>query len=118
MSVFKTQTKTIKTNITGEELELRINNAIDIFMRDMFGLNSTKFEELLKESPTEALGKLLLATLKANKIDVTFEEVMENTIYSDLDLFYVEYLMVQYSLEMPDENAEGEESENDESAGK
>ena len=49
MSVFNTQCKTFKTRITGEELELKVNNAVFIILKTKYKLKQLDWAKAYEE---------------------------------------------------------------------
>lgn len=86
--IFKNTLKTFKSDITGEEKEYKVNNALWLFMDSLFDLNQEKFDEELTKNVTAAQTKFTTAVLKANGLDVTYEEVMKNTDPETVMEFY------------------------------
>ncbi|MCW6662941.1 hypothetical protein NHG29_01500 [Aerococcaceae bacterium NML160702] len=113
MKIFKTQLKTIKTDITGEEREFRINNATMMHLKSDFNLSSLEFDELAQTDPHEAYAKLVVVVLKSNGISVSYEEVMENTVFIDLVEFYNKYLAAMYGVPIPEIEEEKESEDED-----
>ena len=118
MKVFKTQLRTIKTDITGEEREFRINNATMMHLKSDFNLSSLEFDELAQTDPHEAYAKLVVVVLKSNRVSVSYEEVMENTVFIDLVEFYNKYLSAMYGVPIPEIEENQTEDEDAEEVGK
>lgn len=86
--IFKNTLKTFKSDITGEEREYKVNNAVWLYMDSLFEMSQSKFDEELDKNNTTATAMFVTSVMKANELDVTFEEVLENTNPVDLLEFY------------------------------
>lgn len=91
MSVFKTQVKTFRTKITGEELELKINNMVWITLQEKFGVSQKAYAEQGEDERIVMAGKFIAALLVSNGYDVTLDEVLENTNEADITDFNLSY---------------------------
>lgn len=87
-NVFKNTLKSFKSQITGEEKEYRVNNAVWLFMESLFDMNQVEFDKELENGSTAAMAKFTTAVLNANGLEVTYEEVMENTDPQTVMEFY------------------------------
>lgn len=99
MGVFTSSLKTFKTNITGEELELKVVAGMWLFLETDYGIKQSNFNQKLNEEETLTLAKLVHATFKANKIDVTLDEILENTDELVLAEFLTDYTYALYGGE-------------------
>lgn len=94
MSVFNTQCKTFKTNITGEELELKVNNAVFIILKNKYKLKQSEWAQANEEENAIAGCKFIASVLEANGYKVTVQEVAENTNLADIAQFLIDYQSV------------------------
>lgn len=89
--IFKNTLKSFKSDITGEEKEYRVNNALWLFMDSLFDMTQEKFDEEIQTSTTVAQAKFVTAVLNANELSVDFDEVMENTDPESVVRFYNDF---------------------------
>lgn len=89
--IFKNTLKSFKSDITGEEREYKVNNALWLFMDSLFDMTQEKFDEEIQKSTTVAQVKFVTAVLNANELSVEFEEVMENTDPESVTRFYNDF---------------------------
>lgn len=99
MSVFVNNLKTFKTKIIGEELELKVVAGMWLFLESEHGIKQSNFNQKMNEEEALTLAKLVHATLKANRIDVTLEEVLYNTDDIALAEFFAEYTLCLFGDE-------------------
>lgn len=79
MSIFKSQVRTFTTDITGEELELRINNMVWVVLQDKFGVTQKAYQDETEEEQMIMGAKFITAVLIANGHETTLDEVLEHT---------------------------------------
>ncbi|MCW6661886.1 hypothetical protein NHG28_06550 [Aerococcaceae bacterium NML201209] len=91
--------RTMGTNITGEELELRINNALWLILQADFGITQSNWAREFEENEVVAGMKLVVALLKANGYHYSLEEVAENTDQVEILNFLVEYQKALFGKE-------------------
>lgn len=89
--IFKNTLKTFKSDITGEDREYQVNNALWLYMDSLFDMTQEKFDEELQNNITIAQVKFATAVLRANKLEVEYEEVMENTDPVTISVFYNDF---------------------------
>lgn len=83
--------KTISTEITGEALQLKINNAVWLNLLSDFEMTQSKWAEEFSENEVIASLKLLTSVLKANGYHYTIEDLAANTDQVELLDFVVDY---------------------------
>lgn len=83
--------KTISTEITGEALQLKINNAVWLNLLSDFEMTQSKWAEEFSENEVIASLKLLTSVLKANGYHYTIEDLAANTDQVELLAFVVDY---------------------------
>lgn len=98
-NIFKNTLRSFRSDITGEEKEYKVNNAVWIYMDSLFDMNQTKFDKELEENENVALAKFTTAILKANDLDVTYEEVMANTDPKSVIKFYDNFFNIAFQVE-------------------
>lgn len=91
MSVFAQSLKTFTSDITGEEVEYKINNAIWVILKGKFGLTQKDFIDKSPEEENIYSAKFVTAVMQANGMKVTEKEVNENVDQVDLIKFVMEY---------------------------
>lgn len=94
--IFKNTLKSFKSDITGEEKEYKVNNALWLYMDSLFDMTQEKFDQELKTNVTIAQVKFATAVLRANKVEVEFEEVMENTDPAAISEFYNDFFDIAF----------------------
>lgn len=83
--------KTLTSDITGEELVLKLNNAVWLILQNDFDITQANWnEEFLANEVLSSL-KLIVAVLKANGYHYTLEEIAENTDQMEVLNFMIEY---------------------------
>lgn len=87
-NIFKNTLKTFKSDITGEEKEYKANNAVWLFMDSLFDMDQATFDKELEKGSTPAMAKFTTAVLNANGLNVSYEEVMDNTDPQSVMEFY------------------------------
>lgn len=107
MGVFTNSLKTFKSNITGKEKEYRVNNAVWLYLEADYGLKQGEWVDLLEKDEILTLGKFATCILKANKIDTTLEEVLENTDRNKLNEFVNAYGTLALGFDEEEESEEG-----------
>jgi len=105
--VFKNTLKSFKSDITGEEKEYKVNNAVWLFMESLFDMGQSEFDEELQGNENIAMAKFVTAVLKANELDVTYEEVAKNTDPKGVIKFYSDFFDIAFGeKETPKERVE------------
>lgn len=94
--IFKNTLKSFKSDITGEEREYIVNNAVWLYMDSLFEMTQESFDNELQRSSNAAMVKFVTAVLKANKLDVTYEEVMANTDPKGIIKFYNDFFDIAF----------------------
>lgn len=112
MSVFVNSLKTFESDITGEVKDYKINNAVWIILKAKFKLSQTQWAEGYGREEVIYGAKFITCVLKANGVETTETEVLENTNAVDIAKF-----ITAYQVEMFDQNEEAE-TEEEESVGK
>lgn len=110
MSVFVKSLKTFESDVTGETREYKINNAVWLLMKSKYKL--TQIEWALGYQQEEVLYgvKFIYCVLKANGLDVTEKEILDNTDAMDVMNFTFAYQTAM----MPSASDEDEQDENEE----
>ena len=91
MSIFKKSLKTFTSDILGEPIEFKINNAIWLLMETKFGLNQTQYVKGAEENENTYGAKFVTAVLLANGYKTTEKEVLDNTDPADIAKFSMVY---------------------------
>lgn len=104
-NIFKNTLKSFKSDITGEEKDYKVNNAVWIYMESLFDLNQTEFDNEIAKGSNAAMAKFTTAVMKANGMDVTFEEVMENTDPRSVIKFYNGFFDIAFLEEVKEKEA-------------
>lgn len=91
MSVFVNSLKTFESDITGEIREYKINNAVWLLLKAKFGLTQTEWANGYDQETVIFGAKFIVCVLKSNGLDVTEQEVIENTNSSDIMMFVISY---------------------------
>lgn len=113
MSIFIKNLKTITTNITGNELKLKINVAVWLYLDQEYGIKQGQFAEYYAKERNLTTAKFVAAVFKANKYDVSLEEIVENVTEGELEAFCEQYLqMNMQDIEENTANNEGKEIAN------
>lgn len=94
--IFKNTLKSFKSDITGEDLEYTVNNAVWLFMDSLFDMTQSKFDQELQNNPTTAMAQFTTAVMKANQLEVSYEEVMEHTQPADVAEFYNDFFDIAF----------------------
>ncbi len=103
MSIFTNSLKTFKSKITGKVKTYKVNNAVWLYLDADYGLKQGDWVNMLEKDEVLTLGKFATCILKANKIDTTLEEVLENTDIEILNEFVNAYGTLALNLNA-DEN--------------
>ncbi len=90
-SVFANSLRTFETDITGEKLHLKINNAVWLNLLADYTLGQKEWLEEYEKNETLANAKFVASVLKANGYDTTYEEVADNTDQYQLITFMINY---------------------------
>lgn len=98
-NVFKNTLKSFKSDITGEEREYKVSNAVWIYMDSLFDLNQDEFDKELQKGSNAAMVKFTTAVMKANGIEVRYEEVMKNTDPITVIKFYNDFFDLAFKRE-------------------
>ena len=91
MGVFTNSLKSFKSKITGREKSYKVNNAVWLFLEADYGIKQGDWLKALEENEVLTMAKFTTCILKANKIETTLEEVLENTDVSALTEFVNAY---------------------------
>lgn len=92
MSIFTKSLKTFKSDILGEEKEFKINLAIQANLKSDHGLT---VKDLSAEDVSDTdVAKFVHATLKANGMETSLEDIMDNVAPYELFEFMTSYNMV------------------------
>ncbi|MGX7091180.1 hypothetical protein [Hutsoniella sourekii] len=78
-TVFSNNLITFTSDITGEEKEYKINNAIWILLESKYKVSQAEFGKLSAESENLWAARFVWAVLKANGIEVKEKDVIDNT---------------------------------------
>ena len=113
MSIFKKSLKTFTSDILGEPIEFKINNAIWLLMETKFGLNQTQYVKGAEENENTYGAKFVTAVLLANGYKTTEKEVLDNTDPADIAKFSMAYNKVIME-KFKDVFEAGDEDEDDE----
>lgn len=92
MSVFAQSLKTFTSDITGEEREYKINNAIWVILKGKFGISQHEFSDKSVTDENIYSAKFVAAVMQANGMKVTEKEINENVDHLDLLKFINQYL--------------------------
>ncbi|MHB2040918.1 hypothetical protein ACYCEV_03935 [Aerococcus mictus] len=95
-NVFKNKLDTFKSDLTGEEREYTANNYLWLVLQDKFGMTQSEFNRKLDDSEDMAVLEITTAILIANGLDVTVEEVAENTTPEMTNEFYTNFIKAAY----------------------
>lgn len=106
MSLFTNSLKTFKSDITGKTKTYKVNNAVWLYLEADYGLKQGDWVNLLEKDEVLTLGKFATSILKANKIDTTLEEVLENTDIGILNEFVNAYGTLALNLDTEDNEVE------------
>ena len=96
MSIFTKNIKTFKTDILGHEVELKSNLAAWLYLETDFGIKQGEWSDVYLKEKNIASAKFLVSILKANKMQTTLEEVLENVTDTDLEVFILKYQEAMY----------------------
>ncbi|OXZ39975.1 hypothetical protein [Finegoldia magna] len=99
MGVFTNSLKTFKSDITGKTKTYKVNNAVWLYLEADYGLKQGDWVNMLEKDEVLTLGKFATSILKANKIDTTLEEVLENTDIEILNEFVNAYGTLALNLD-------------------
>lgn len=88
--------KTMTTSITGEELVLKINNAVWLILQSEYGITQSNWSEEFNSNEVVASLKLLSALLKANGHNYKLEDLAANTDQVEVLEFIIEYQKVLF----------------------
>lgn len=109
-NIFKNTLKTFKSDITGEERDYMVNNAVWIHMENDFGMNQSAFDKELNEGSNAAMAKFTTAVMKANGLEVSYEEVMENTDPKTVIEFYNGFFDIAFRADIEAEKKAAQEA--------
>jgi len=107
-NIFKNTLKSFKSDITGEEKDYKVNNAVWIYMDSLFGMNQAEFDKELQNGSNAAMAKFATAVMKSNGLDVSYEEVMENTDPRSVVKFYNDFFDIAFQADVKEKAAEAE----------
>lgn len=91
MSIFKSKLKTFESDITGEKQTYKINTAFWLYLDEDFGIKQGDLVNLYESENILTTAKVVLSILKANKIETTLEDVLENTTEIELSQFIFDF---------------------------
>lgn len=110
MSVFVKSLKTFESDVTGETREYKINNAVWLLMKSKYKLTQTEWALGYQQEEVLYGVKFIYCVLKANGLDVTEKEILDNTDAMDVMNFTFAYQTAM----MPSASDEDEQEENEE----
>lgn len=110
MSVFVKSLKTFESDVTGETREYKINNAVWLLMKSKYKLTQTEWALGYQQEEVLYGVKFIYCVLKANGLDVTEKEILDNTDAMDVMNFTFAYQTAM----MPTASDEDEQDENEE----
>lgn len=110
MSVFVKSLKTFESDVTGETKEYKINNAVWLLMKSKYKLTQTEWALGYQQEEVLYGVKFIYCVLKANGLDVTEKEILDNTDAMDVMNFTFAYQTAM----MPSASDENEQDENEE----
>lgn len=109
MSVFVKSLKTFASGVTGKKRRYKINNAVWLFLKSDFQLTQTEWAKGYDEETVLYGAKFITSVLKANGIDTTEQEVLENTDSMDI----MEFVVAYQEAMIKDESADDDDVEED-----
>lgn len=112
MSIFTNSLKTFESDITGELKEYNVNNAVYLYLKSKFKLTQGQWGKAYGEDEVLNGAKFVVCVLKANNIDTTLNDVIQNTNALQI----TEFLVAYQNAMLGDE--EDIESEDDDDSGK
>lgn len=110
MSVFVKSLKTFESDVTGETREYKINNAVWLLMKSKYKLTQTEWALGYQQEEVLYGVKFIYCVLKANGLDVTEKEILDNTDAMDVMNFTFAYQTAM----MPTASDDEEQDENEE----
>lgn len=110
MSVFAKSLRTFESDITGETKDYKINNAVWLLLKSKYKLTQTQWALGYEKEEVLYGVKFIVCVLKANGLETTEKEVLENTDAVDIMNFIVAYQTAM----MSDGNDNEEQEEDDE----
>lgn len=110
MSVFVKSLKTFESDITGEPKNYRINNAVWVILKSDFKLSQSEWAEGYGKDEVLYGAKFVTCVLRANGLETTETEVIENTNSVDIMRFITSYQvsMLENESEKKDEEDKSE----------
>ncbi|MCG1147447.1 hypothetical protein K4R44_03330 [Staphylococcus epidermidis] len=87
MSIFKTKLKSFKSDLTGETRTYKVNTALWLHLEEDYNIKQGEITKLYEKENALTNAKIATSILKANGLDVTLQEVVENTSEVDIDMF-------------------------------
>ena len=110
MSVFVKSLRTFESDVTGETKDYKINNAVWLLLKSKYKLTQTEWAVGYGKEEVLFGARFIVCVLKANGLDTTEKEVLENTDAVDIMNFIVAYQTAM----MSDENNNEEQEEDEE----
>lgn len=98
--------KTLTTDITGESLVLKINNAVWLILKAEFDITQSNWNKEFEENEVVAGMKLLVSLLKANDYHYALEDIANNTDQVEILKFLVDYQMALFGKETIEETTD------------
>lgn len=110
MGVFTNSLKTFKSDITGKQQTYKVNNAIWIYLESDFNIKQGDYFKLIEKEEILTLSKFAVSILKANKIDTTLEELLENTDSKAIYEFVNAYSEIAFGFDEEEKEADEEKN--------
>lgn len=97
--IFKNTLKSFKSDITGEEKEYTVNNAVWGQLDDLFNMTQEDFDKEIQKGSNRAMAKFATAVMNANGMNVSEKEVLENTDPKAVIKFYNDFYDTAFGVD-------------------
>ena len=99
MSIFIKNLKTFTSDFTGEEKEYRVNNKLWVTMQQKFKVTQAEWAKGYEDQRAYYGAMFAYSLLVANKVEVTFDDIIENTDLDDINKLMAAYIDSLYDDE-------------------
>ena len=90
MSIFKTKLKSFVSDITGETRTYKVNTALWLHLEE-YGIKQGNLTDLYQSENALTNAKIATSILKANRLEVTLQELTEHVDEVSIDKFVAKF---------------------------
>lgn len=110
-SIFVKSLKTFESDITGENREYKVNNAVWLHLQSKYKLTQAEWANGTADQNILYGAYFVEGVLKANGLQTTLNEILENTTPTEINMFITNFQMQALDLDDGDLDSDTEEDQ-------